>query len=538
MKILSIDIGSASIKSVIVEAKFKRFDVISYDITPVSDAWSPLLPEQSLTQGQLDALMNVRSKFAYGMDRIVTNLPLSLYSSRFQSFPIKDKRKVQAAVKFAIEDEIPFDVDDCIVTSHLYPTAPKVKETHVITGYAQIKSLEEFITNVGLIQLQVDCLMMEEAALASQFLRSKTERPKNCAVLNLGHRKSTMYFFRDSLPVLHRTAMVGGYQITQDLAAKYSIGLEEAEAAKVERAFLSVPGMQLSSDQMVFTQTIQASLEPVLADFQQSLMAFTSRHNESLDTIYLCGGTSLIPGLPEFLSHRWHKKVLPLQVPRLHPQISMADEKVQALMPVATALGISQVSGESKSQINFRSGKLHSTARGLKLNFKQFVYPAKLAVTVYLVAMFSLMGQLFFLNRELSKKDELFSRALQSVLGRVSASFLNSLKTSETKLKQSINKELEKYQTGGQTATANSSLDLILELSKAVPKTSVMEIKQLDFQQNQITLQVDSPTQADAEKALASLKIPRLLNPKAGPIENGKGTRKKFTLSAGLAKRG
>ena len=83
MKILAIDIGTAHIKSVIIEARFKGFgfkgfDIGFHDITSVPDAWEPALPgERLLSPGQLQVLAEIRSRYGQGIDRIVTNLPFS-----------------------------------------------------------------------------------------------------------------------------------------------------------------------------------------------------------------------------------------------------------------------------------------------------------------------------------------------------------------------------------------------------------------------------------------------------------------------------
>jgi Tfp pilus assembly PilM family ATPase len=543
MKILAIDIGTAHIKSVIVEARFKgfgfkEFDISLHDITSVPDAWEPNNPvDQLLSPGQLSTLSEIRNRYGAGVDRIVTNLPYALYSSRFQTFPLKDKRKVLSAVKFAIEDEIPFDLEDCVVTSHLFPT--KTKETSVLTGFAPIAPLQKFLDSLQQIQLSPDCLMTEDAALAAQFQRIKGEKRKNVAVLNLGHRKTGMFFFRDSLPVLHRTSMVGGFDITQAISQRYNIGLAEAELAKTERGFLAVEGMQLNADQQAFSETIRAALEPVFHDFQQSLMAFTSRYNEPLDVIYIAGGTSLLPGLPEFLAQRWNKKIQPLQVTQLFPQISIRPQGgLEWLLPTATALGLSQVSGEGRSQINLRTGKLHGASRGLKLDFKQFVYPAKLALVLYTVAMLSVIGQSIFLQKERTRKDEQLTRAVRGVVGGGSASYLESLKASPEKLKAKLREKESEFQAKGAGTGGSSTIDLLSDLSKGMPSSAGMEVKQLDLVGNKLTLKVESPTQGDAERAASALaSLPFFQGAKASPFESGKGNRKRFTLTTTLAPR-
>jgi hypothetical protein len=298
--------------------------------------------------------------------------------------------------------------------------------------------------------------------------------------------------------------------------------------------------MKLTSDQETFSETIRASLEPVFSDFQQSVMAFSSRFNEPLDAIYVCGGTSLLPGLPEYLSQRWSRRVLPFQIRQHFPQVSIQPQKgIDWLLPIACSLGLSQVSGEARSTVNFRSGKLHVASKGLTLNFGQFIYPAKLALTLYLVAMLSVIGQIFLLNQETTRKDAQLNRALQTVLGRVSASFVAGLKASPAKLKQSVGKKIEEAQASvkGGASSPSSTLNLIHELSKAIPKSTVMEIKQYDQLANKLTLNIDTPSQADAEKAISSLsQFPLFQSPKAGAIEASKGSRRKFSLTTSLKK--
>lgn len=540
MKILAIDIGTAHIKSVVVEARFKAFgfkgfDISLHDITSVPDAWEPASPgERLLSPGQLSTLAEIRNRYAEGVDRIVTNLPYALYGSRFQTFPLKDKRKVAAAVKFAIEDEIPFDLDDCVVTSHLYPT--KGKDTHVVTGFAPVAPLQGFLDSLQQIQLSPDCLMTEDAALAAQFQRAKGEKLRNVAVLNLGHRKSGMFFIRDQMPVVHRNSMVGGFDVTAAISERYKIGLAEAELAKTERGFIAVPGMQLSADQQAFSETIRGALEPVFHDFQQSLMAFTSRYNEPLDAIYICGGTSLLPGLPEYLTARWQKRILPLQVTELFPQVSIRPQKnLEWLLPMASALGLSQVSGEGRSQINLRTGKLHAVNRGLKLDFKQFVYPAKLALTLYVVAMISVIGQSIFLKREREKKDAQLTRVVRSATG-VSGNVLEQLKTNPDRLKQKLReKENEHQAKGAANAASSGAIDLLADLTKSLPGTAVLEVKELELSGGKLTMKVESPTQGDADRAAAHLQgLPYLQNAKAGPFEAGKGAARRFTLTANV----
>ena len=539
MKILAIDIGNFQVKAVIVETKFKRFDVVLHDIAPLEDTWEPADPERILTNGQFNALTEFARRYGSSVNRVVINLPDSIYSSRLLSFPMKDKRKIQNAVKFAIEDEIPFDIENCIVTSHLFPIEKKQKDAYVLTGFAPLPPLKQYIEAVESTGLPVDSIMMENAALGAMLQRLPGETTRTVAVVNLGHKKSCIYFFRNGLPVLQRTTLCGGLSVTEAIASTYKIPVSEAENAKVERGFVAIPGVGLSPDQKAFGDAIEMALEPVFADFQQTIMAFSSRFNEPISHLYITGGTSLLAGLKEYLENRWNIPTSQLALAELFPQFSIQPQRsVDLVLSSCVALGLSQVNGNARSHINFRSGKLTTHSRGLQLNFNQFLYPAKLTLSIYLVGMISLMGQTIFLKREINAKDEVLSKNIQLVLGKVSASFLNSMKTNPAKLKQSMNKKLEELQsddTNASKASGISSLDFIQDLSKNVPKASVVEIKQLEYLPSRVTLKVESPNQENADKvvsAIAALK--QYGSPKASPIESAKGSRKKYSFTFNL----
>lgn len=531
MKFLAIDIGTAQIKCVIAESKLGRFDISYQTVFPVSDALE--IQENAdvwhLSLGQRAALTEIRQKLMPMADRLVTNLPYSLYGSRYMSFPFKDKKKLLSAVRFAVEDEIPFDLDDCVLASQIFPT--KSKETHVLTGFAPLGPLGNFLDQLKELDLQPDSVAMDHSALSSLLIRQKGPPEAALAVFNLGHRKSSFTVFRNNIPVIHRTTMIGGFHLTKAIAEKYQMSMSEAEGVKLERSFFASPDMQLNADQQIFSEMIKGVFDPAFSDVQQTLMAYVSRYNESVDNIQLCGGSSLIPGLADYLSSSWSKRVQHFQFSQRFPSLTIRPSRAsEAALPVAAALGLSQLPGEARSTINFRSGKLRANHRQLNLNLKQFVYPAKLLSAVYVVAFLSLLGQMFLLNREISIHNGHLDQAIQGIFGKSSPSYLATLKSSPEKLKSSVEKKIQEFAVDSENAPASDMLETILAMSTAVPKSTPMEIRQLQLNAAQLSLTAESPSQGDAENALTLLsKLPKFQNPKSGPIES-KGARKRFSL--------
>jgi hypothetical protein len=184
-----------------------------------------------------------------------------------------------------------------------------------------------------------------------------------------------------------------------------------------------------------------------------------------------------------------------------------------------------------------RTGKLIGTSRGLKLDFKQFVYPAKLALTIYLVAMVSVIGQTFFLKREASKKDEVLLRSVKGVIGGAT-NYLETLMANPERLKVKLKEKENEFQTKGAGVGSSSTLDLIQELTKGLPSGAKMQVSQFELIGNKLTLKIDAASQADAEKATTAFQaLPVLQNAKSGPMEAGKGARKKITITSTVAQR-
>ncbi|NUM88032.1 MAG: pilus assembly protein PilM [Bdellovibrionales bacterium] len=526
MKILAIDIGSSAVKALVMESRFSRFQVSFHDVVAVPDALEPFHPgDAPLSPGQVQALQAIQERHASSVDRIVTNLPFSLYGARHLSFPFRERRKVVNAVKFAIEDEIPFNVEDCVVSSHIYPAGEK--DSLVLTAYAPYATLEPFVICLDQIGLPAAALVPDDAVLASLLLREKSIGRPGVAVLNLGHRRSTIQIFRDGVPVMQRTSMFGGYHLTQAIAQARRTGMREAEVAKLEEAALSDD----HSDPM--TRLLLQALSPLLHDFHQGLMAYSSRYSGEVDQILLAGGTSLLPGLPEYLSALWNKRVEHLHVSRMFPSLSISPQKEsEVLLPVTLGLGLTQISGDSRSLVNLRGGRLRlQTGSGFP-DLTRYGFAFKVAGSVYAVACLSFLVQSFLLDRQISNRDLRLDQALKAVVGPSSGSFLSILKSSPTRLKGAVE---EKVREAGPRAAQPSAggvavLDSLDRLSGRITKTTPTEIRKLEALPTSITYTMEAPSEEAARAAAEAAKgLPGFKS--ASPTESANRGRKRFALS-------
>ncbi len=532
MKILAIDIGSGKIKCAVFDAKFNRFDLTHAESLPVSDALSNIeLAPHQLSPGQIEALTQVWAPRKDSIDRVITNIPYNLYTTRLLSFPFSERKKMLAAAPFQIEDEVPFDLENCILAHQIFPAESGV-ENSVLTGVAQKTDLQDFIGSiVNTTGIDPDVLTSTQSATYAYLARSPDlYAGKAIAMINLGHRSSSIHIYKDSKPVMGRTSMVGGFHITAAIAKNYGISMEEAEKAKLASGFLAPPGIEQSDDQRAFSDLIALVLEPVFHDFYQALMAYFSRYRERVTQIYVCGGTSLFPGTSDYLAARWQVPVHPLKALSTFPSVSASIGKGQELLlSQALILGVSQVESRSKDTHNFRTGVLRRQGTGFQLNLKALETPFKVFCAVYLFAVFTMSIQYFFLTNQYLKREIRFDAAIRRVFGSPKAAQLFQLKQNPEKLRKDAKAKVDDLRAklaGGTEEPSFSPLGILKELSDAVSPSTQIEIRQMNLSRESLNLKLQAANMTPIKSTADILKGLKFSSEVSAPKEEARDAKK------------
>lgn len=519
MKVLAIDIGSSQIKSIVVDIRFRGFDTIHHQIVTVADLFEEIPQPQSddevmpfLTKGQTDALIRVTNGIPVQIDRIVVNLPLTSYSSRKMTFPFANRKKIKAALQFAIEDEIPFPIDECIYSFKVLQEKG-AKEATVLNSIVPISLLERFLNALAPTKIDPDIISTDQSAITDFIHRNKENfNSGGFAIIDFGHRKTNSYYFQGTEPLFQKTTMVGGLNVTRAIAEKYKLGINDAELAKVDRGFLATRNMKLNTDQQAFAKVISDALAPVFHDLNQSFMAYTSKKSARIEQVYVCGGGSQMPGLNEYLMENFGCKVEPF---RTISQLTSVSLKLQpateTYLANATSLGLAQTKAYAQNTINFRSGEMRKEAEALKIPWNKIAYPMKLASIVYMIAILSFSAQKIIFEKQAKAQDRLAERQAQRLFKIKNRGIINKILSDPSQLKKKADAKVNELQS--QLNVSNepivpsfSTLNLINSLSKTVPRSAVMEIRKAMMSAKKVQLTIESPTEQNAASAMAALK--------------------------------
>jgi type IV pilus assembly protein PilM len=151
-------------------------------------------------------------------------------------------------------------------------------------------------------QSNLDLLAMETESFALE--RSLVGKdPAVIMIVNLGAFSSDISITENGIPILSRSIDVGGGTITQAIARSLNIEHKRAEQFKRDIGFSN---QSLNSVPKIIENTIS----PIINEIKYSFDLFQGRHGGgSIEKIILTGGSSVLPGLTDYL-----KKILQINV--------------------------------------------------------------------------------------------------------------------------------------------------------------------------------------------------------------------------------
>ena len=103
--VLGLDLGSYGLKAVEIRQSLRSFEVLALRSNPCPDGQS----------GDPDFLRDFIDHHRLTTEHVVAALRGDRISSRRLSLPFGEAKKITAAIPFEVEEDLPFDVDDCLI---------------------------------------------------------------------------------------------------------------------------------------------------------------------------------------------------------------------------------------------------------------------------------------------------------------------------------------------------------------------------------------------------------------------------------------
>jgi type IV pilus assembly protein PilM len=300
--LFGLDISSSSVKMLeIVDVGKDAYRVERYTIEP--------LPREAVVDGNINNLEAVAEAVKRGHKRLATRtkhvamaVPSGAVITKKIIVPAGlREEELEVQVESEANQYIPFALDEVNLDFQVVGPAPaSPEEQEVLIAATRKEKVEDRVAvaeSAGLKAIVMDVESYAQQAALSLVVRQLPSggKDQNVAVVDVGANVMNVSVLRNEQSVYTREQAFGGNQLTQDIASRYGMSVEEAENAK--------RGGGLPDD--FDTEVLRPFMENLSMEIQRALQFFfTSTQFSSIDHILLAGGSAVIGGLDEVVNTR------------------------------------------------------------------------------------------------------------------------------------------------------------------------------------------------------------------------------------------
>jgi general secretion pathway protein L len=284
--VLGIDLGSHSLKAVEIRQSLRSFEAVALHSLPRPDEETPVA----------DLVRQITGAYQLSTDHVVTALRGDRISSRRLCFPFGDQKKVNAAIPFEVEEDLPFDIDDCLIDWDRIRSDRSMAD--VVARFAPRAEVARIVEELAAAGCPPQTLEAEGLVLGN--LTALFDLPGTRMLIDLGHAKSICCVLVHGRAVAARAIPVGGRHLTQAVAADRGLDLASAERVKCEEG-LSAAAAGTAPRSAAAIDRLAGEIART-ADSQEDVLADLGAG--PIGELTLFGGSAQLVGIDEMLTSR------------------------------------------------------------------------------------------------------------------------------------------------------------------------------------------------------------------------------------------
>ena len=337
---IGIDISDKSIKvAEVSEGPVPRLRAVGWGALPAESVQRGVIKDADMVLGQLKEALLRSSPVPVSGKRVVASI------SEIQSFvsmvevPNMSRREMDEAVQWAVQQNIPFDLERVYLDWQPLTTADSGK-VRVLVGAAQREVVDPLLYVLDSLGLTPVALELEAQSIVRSLLPLSAGDIQGVLIVDLGAVSTNVIFFDQGSMRFTTSVPEGGDQLTAQLAASLQV---TPEAAAEKKALVGVSAQ--AADQAV-ALPLRAATKALLNHVAQVSREVVRQvgGGASIQAILLAGGAANLQGLAEVFA-----EVLPgIPVQLGNPWTNLLAEGQEGEAPLsgedaahfATALGL------------------------------------------------------------------------------------------------------------------------------------------------------------------------------------------------------
>ena len=300
-KILTLNIGASAVALAEYEIGAGAPTLVGYGTAALA---------APLDSGNADAILSpalleiVREK-GIKPGKVAIAVSGQMVFPRFAAIPFAggDEAKFEQMVRYEIEQNIPFPIDEMICDRQVLGDTENGDKAVMIVA-AKIEQVESITNAVQAAGFSPEIVDVAPIAVTNALKANRPGDDSCIVMLDIG-AKTTSLVISEGEKLYNRSIPVAGNTLTKEIAQALGCTIEEAEQVKRESAYVSMGGVTEDADETLdrISKVCRAVLTRLHAEISRSINFYRSQQGGGTPSkLYLTGGTALLPQIDAFFA--------------------------------------------------------------------------------------------------------------------------------------------------------------------------------------------------------------------------------------------
>lgn len=484
-RIIAIDLGSRAVKATVLRTG-GRTVVIEEQVSEPVPQDGEGVPGFEERLEALDSLLEDHKGWTTGGHLIGLAWPSDHAILHPFSLPFTDKAQVEKTLPFAIEDEVPFDIEEM----HLaWRVCEVTEQTHTMVALARRQQLLGVLE--GLKERKLD---PRTVYVTGELLGTWAVPDRVVAVMDVGHASTTLSLAVGGTVRQVRVVGVGGRDLARALASAQGLSFSSALSFFEGDAGLpgpageeaaTDPGHQARQLTPAGRRALDGVLGQLLAEVRSTLITFEDELEVEVDELCLTGGAGSVEPLADYLRQD-------LGVPVRTP-VDRDNSPVAGPYAVSMALAQVLAGRVAVDAVELRTGPA-SYKGGVDIFKALLTYGSVLIAFFAVVTVVTFVVQSRSMSKELEQVDEQIKDVVVETFPDVTRDAVRDGTVAKAIMKERTDEAVTRAAMMGGGDGVPPTIDLLTDITEAFPPPDqvTVDVRELVIAPGAITMKAET----------------------------------------------
>lgn len=297
--LFALDVGSYSIKLIELKAVKKGYQLVNLAVAP--------LPPEAIVDGALmdpgaiaEAITSLVGSVKVKTSDVATSVAGHSVIIKKITLATMTDDELADSIQWEAEQYVPFDIADVNLDFQILGPDPTDESQMEVLLVAAKKEIIDDYTAV-LAEAGLNPVVMDIDAFACQNmleLNYSLGEGESVAIVNIGAGLSNINIIKDGLSLFTRDVANGGNQFTEEIAKRFGISYEDADAVKLGKK-------NEAADPDEAKTVVQESSDSFASEVARTLDFFMATNpDDHVSKVFICGGGAKVENLDKVLSDK------------------------------------------------------------------------------------------------------------------------------------------------------------------------------------------------------------------------------------------